>query len=309
MMMKRLVAIMLLPLCSYAEDFTLADGTVLKDAEVLRKGDAELQIRHAGGIEKFSYTELGAELQKRFDLTPEAVQARRQAAADASAEKQREKEAAKAEKERVQRENQEARMAALEAAGKHARYISGADVIQLCSSMLTLEARAAEFLAAEWNRREALRLNLEVDTKRFTAEVDSLKSDFEKERKELAALRSELSDKRAKVQEQADAIKRKNDEIAALRAEIAKLNKELGRAENRSTNTTVVVDNPVYVPTYVGPTCIGHINKPRPRTCPPPAKPRPARPASRPQPIRVSPGARPASSARPANSAHTLPRR
>lgn len=309
MLMKRLFSLLLLPLCCQAEDFTLADGTVLKDAEVLRKGAEELQIRHAGGIEKFSYTELSAELQKRYELTPEAVEAHRKALSDAAAAKQREKEAAKAEQERVLRENQEARMAALEAAGKHARYICGADVIQLCSSMLTLEARAAEFLAAEWNRREALRLNLGVDTQRFTEEADSLKPDFERERQELATLRSELSDKRAKVQEQSATIKRKNDEIAALRAEIAKLNKELGRAETRSTNTTVVVDNPVYVPTYVGPTCVGHVHKPRPRTCPPPAKPRPARPATRPQPIRVSPGPRPASAARPASSAHTLPRR
>lgn len=307
--MKRICLILLLSLCCQAEDFTLADGTVLKEAEVLRKGEEELQIRHAGGIEKFSYTELSAELQKRFDLTPESVEARRKSAADAAAEKQREKEAAKAEKARALKEAQEARLAALEAAGKHARYISGADVIQLCSSMVTLEARAAEFLAAEWNRREALRLNLGVDTQRFTAEADSLKEDFEQERKELSTLRSELSDKRAKVQEQSATIKRKNDEIAALRAEIAKLNKELGRAENAATNTTVVVDNPVYVPTYVGPTCIGHVHRPRPRTCPPPHKPRPARPAPRPRPIQVSPGPRPAGAARPANSAHTLPRR
>lgn len=308
--MKKICTLLLLSLCCQAEDFTLADGTVLKEAEVLRKGEEELQIRHAGGIEKFSYTELSAELQKRFDLTPESVEARRKATADAAAEKQREKEAAKAEKARVLKEDQEARLAALEAAGKHARYISGADVIQLCSSMVTLEARAAEFLAAEWNRREALRLNLGVDTQRFTAEADSLKEDFEQERKELSTLRSELSDKRAKVQEQSATIKRKNQEIAALQAEIAKLNKELGRAEQASTNTTVVVDNPVYVPTYVGPTCIGHVHRPRPRTCQPPHKPRPARPApSRPRTIQVSPGPRPASAARPANSAHTLPRR
>lgn len=306
--MKIFYSILLLSLCCHAEDFTLADGTVLKDAEVIRQGDEELQIRHAGGIEKFSYTELGEELQQRYELTPAQVEARRKAAAEATARKQREKEAAKAEKARILKEEQEARMALLEASGKHARYISGADVIQLCSSMFTIEARAAEFLAAEWNRREALRLNLGVDTQRFSAEADSLKEDFEQERKELSTLRSELSDKRAKVQEQSATIKRQNDEIAALRAEVARLNKELGRAENRPTNTTVVVDNPVYVPTYVGPTCVGHVH--RPHRAHPAPKHRPShRPAPRPKPIQVSPGPRPASSARPANSAHTLPRR
>lgn len=307
-MIKRVITLLILPLYCHADDFTLADGTVLKDAEVLRKDGEVLQIRHAGGIEKYSYTELGEALQQRYDLTPAQVEARRAAAAEAAAEKQRAKEAAKAEKERELKEAQEARQAALEAAGKHARYISGAEVIQLCSSMFTLEARAAEFLAAEWNRREALRLNLPIDTQRFSAEAASLKPDFEKERDELAAVRSELIDKRAEVQEQAATIKHKNAEIAALRAEVAKLNKELGRAENkRSTTTTVVVDNPVYVPTYVGPTCVGHVHRPRPHAHPA-HKPRPARPAPRPKPVQVSPGPRPASAARPANSAHTLPR-
>lgn len=306
--MKRLITLLMLPLYCQAEDFTLADGTVLKDAEVLRKDGEVLQIRHAGGIEKFSYTELGETLQLRYDLTPAQVEARRAAAAEAAAEKQRAKEAAKAEKERLMKEEQEARQATLDAAGKHARYICGAEVIQLCSSMFTLDARAAEFLAAEWNRREALRLNLPVDTQRFSAEAASLKPDFEKERGELAAVRSELSDKRAEVQEQAATIKRQEAEIAALRAEVAKLNKELGRAENnRPTTTTVVVDNPVYVPTYVGPTCVGHVHRPRPHTHHA-HKPRPARPAARPKPVQVSPGPRPASAARPANSAHTLPR-
>lgn len=303
--MKRLFPLLLLSLSCYAEDFTLANGTVLKDAVVLRQGDEELQIRHASGVEKFSYTELSPELQKRFNMTPELVEARRQAEAEAAAEKQRAREAAQAEQQRLLREGQEARLAALEAAGKHARYLCGADVIRMCSGLMTLEARVAEFLAAEWNRREALRLNLEVDTQRFTEEADSLKAEFEKDRKRWESMRSELSDKRAKVQEQAATIKRKNDEIAALRAQISKLNKELGRAESRSSNTTVVVDNPVYIPTYVGPTCVGHIRRPGPRPhVAPPLRPKPARPAPpRPSGIRVSPGPRPAS------SAHTIPRR
>ena len=86
------MTLMLLPLCCYAEDLTLADGTVLKDAEVLRKGEEDLQIRHAGGIEKFSYTELSTALQERYELTPALVEARRKALADAAAEKKREKE-------------------------------------------------------------------------------------------------------------------------------------------------------------------------------------------------------------------------
>lgn len=297
--MKIGITLLSLSLVAAAEDFTLADGTVLKEAEVLRKSSDEIQIRHAGGIEKFSYRELSSDLQQRFDLTPESVHARKQEALDAEAEKQRAREQALADKQRAMREAQEAKLAALEAAGKYARYLSGADVIQLCSGMLTIEARAAEFLAAEWNRREALRLNLGVDQQRFTADVDALRADFEKERKALVSLRSELEQKRARVKEQAAAIKRQNEEIAQLRAQIAKLNKELGRAEAESipssSGGTVVIDRPVYVPTYIAPVS-------RPRPCPP--RPRPAKPAvHRPRPIQVSPGPR------PAGSAHTLPRK
>ncbi len=286
----------------WAEDFTLANGSVLKDAEVLRQTTDSLQIRHAGGIEKFSYTELGADLQQKYDLTPEAVEARRQAAEEEAAQKRRAKEQAAAEKQRRLKEDQAARELALENAGKYARYISGAEVTQLCSGLLSVEARAAEFLAAEWNRREALRMQLELDAVRFSAEVDALRADFEEERRELSALRSELSDKRAQVQEKNAALKRKNEEIAALRAQVAQLNKALGRAEAENTQTTgtVVIDRPVYVPTYV-PTYVG---PPRSRPCPPQLPHRPARPAApRPRPVQVSPGARPAS------SAHTLPRK
>ena len=285
----------------WAEDLTLANGKVLKDAEVLNQTADTLQIRHAGGIEKFSYAELGTELQQKYDLTPEAVEARRQAAAEAAAQKRIAKELAAAEKQRLLQQDQAAREQALQTAGKYARYISGAEVTQLCSGLLSVDARAAEFLAAEWNHREALRLHLEMDARRFAAEVDVLRADFEKERKELATLRAELSDKRAQVQEKNAVIKRKNQEIADLQAQVARLNKALGRAEaeNTSSSGTVVIDRPVYVPTYV-PT---YVAPPRVRPCPPHA-PRPPRPSSsRPRPIRVSPGAR------PANSAHTLPRK
>ena len=300
--MKKMIPFVLMALSCYAEDFTLADGTVLKDAKVLHRTDEVLQIFHSGGIEKFSYDELGEELQKRYEMTPEQVLARKTAAKQAADEDRKAKEAIKAEKERVLQEEQQARIAALEASGKYARYINGAEVTQLCSALLTVDARTAEYLAAEWNHREALRLNWGVDAQRFASEVAALKDDFERRRKEFASMRTELDEKRAKVKEQAATIKRKNQEIAELQAKIASLNKELGRAEaeNVSNDTTVVIDRPVYVPTY-GPTCVGH-------TVIPPSKPvrrhKPAHPARpKAKPIQVSPGPKPAS------SAHTLPRK
>lgn len=300
-MLKRLMPFFVLSLCCHAEDFTLADGTVLKDAEVLRQEGESLQIRHAGGIEKFDYTELGPELQEKYELTPQQVESRREAARSAAEEKRQAALQAKAARETAMQEAQTRREAALEASGKYARYLRGADVIQLCSAYLTMQATAAEYLAAEWNRREALRLALPADAERFAAEAESLKADLEKDRAVLAATHAELESLRTAVQAKDAELKRKNEELATLRAQVAQLNKELGRAESAATprSTTVVVDRPVYVPTYVP----APAPPPRARVCPAP-KPRPAvrRPAT-PRPVKVSPGAR------PANSAHTLPRK
>lgn len=300
-MLKRLIPFLVVALCCRAEDFTLANGTVLKDAEVLRQEGEYLQIRHAGGIEKFYYTELGQALQEKYELTPQLVESRREAARSAAEEKRQAQLQAKAEREKAMQEEQSRREAALETAGKYARYLRGADVIQLCSAYLTVQASAAEFLAAEWNRREALRLGLPADAERFAAESESLKADLEKEREHLAATHAELERLRTAVQAKDAELKRKNDEITALRAQVAQLNKELGRAESAATprSTTVVVDRPVYVPTYVpAPVVVprsgghhhgkGHSHR---------------RSTPRPRPVHVSPGARPAS------SAHTLPRK
>lgn len=300
-MLKRCLLSMALVLCCHAEDFTLADGTVLKDAEVLRQDAESLQIRHAGGIERFYYTKLSPELQQKYELTPEQVEARRAAADAAAEEKRRAKREAKEAREKALQEEQARREAALVAAGKYARYLRGADVIQLCSAYFTVDAAVAEFLAAEWNYREALRMNLPADAERFAAELETLKKSFEQELERLAAAQDELESLRSAVQSQQDALKRQADEIAELRAKVAQLNKELGRAEaeNASRDTTVVIDRPVYVPTYV-PTPVllprrggHHHGKPH----------SPRRSSPRPRPVQVSPGAR------PANSAHTLPRR
>lgn len=296
-----------LPLCllvlgARAEDFTLADGTVLKDAEVLRQSSEEVQIRHAGGIEKFSYTELSPELQQRFEMTPAQVDARKNAAREAAENKRIAREQAKAERERALKEAQAAREAALQAAGKYPRYVNGAEVIRLCSAFLTLDARVAEFLAAEWNRREALRMELPADAERFASDAAALRKDFEQDRAALAASKAEVEKLRTQTQAQRAELQRKDAEIAALRAQVAELNKELGRAEAQSDNSssgTVVIDRPVYVPTYVPspvivPGC-GRRGHPSHHTRP--HRPTPARPGGHIPPPRL------------ANSAHTIPRR
>lgn len=260
----------------HAEDFVLADGSVLHDAVVLRRSDEDIQVRHSGGIQRYAYDKLSPELQERFQMTPEQVEARRRQAQEDAAARRREKE-----------EQQAARRALLEASGQHPRYLSGADVLQLYSPFGTLSAREAEFLAAEWNRREALRLGLPVESERFTEEAASLRSGFEEERQmylkriqEADALRATVSGLQTRLAQQEAELARLNKANAALQAEW----------NHKPASTTTVIKEPVYVPTLV----------PVPQPAPRPSGPRP--PAVRPTP-------RPPVILKPASHARTLPRR
>lgn len=62
------VALTLLPLLAYAEDFTLADGTKFKGT-VTRVDPDGLIVETERGVEKLAYYALTAEDQKRFGLT------------------------------------------------------------------------------------------------------------------------------------------------------------------------------------------------------------------------------------------------
>jgi len=274
--MKRVFS--LLCLCAsvcLAEDFVLADGTVLHDAVMLRQTDDSVQVRHSGGVQRFHYEKLSPELQERFRMTPEQVAARRAAAKEAAAARRREKE-----------ERQSAQRALLAESGLHARYLAGADVLQLFSPYGTLSARDAEYLAAEWNRREALRLDLPVEAERYAEEADSLKGSFEAGREAALKQERETAALRASVAELQGRINGLGAEIAGLRKENAALRTELG---NKPANTVSIVREPVYVPQPVYVPSIA----PRPNPLAPP------RPPMRPSPPRRPIILKPASHASP----------
>lgn len=289
--MKRILSLLCLAvLNAAAEDFVLSDGSVLKDAAVVRTAIDSVLVRHSSGVQRLLFDRLSPELQARFGMTPELVSARRaelQAAADTAA---REREA-----------EQAARLAALQSSGNSPRYLTGAEVISLFAAVDTLSAREADYLAAEWNRREASRLNLPSDIRRWGADAAALKPAFDAER---AAFLAEYCDKaqlRSTVSAQDATISRQKDEISALKKEIAILKEaeaNLRRQNDRlradsGSNTTVVVDRPVYVPTPVPAVC-PHPHRPSPPTMRPSRPPRPVIHSNNP---------------RPASSAHTLPRR
>ncbi len=263
-----------------AEDFTLADGTVLHNARVQRKWVDELQVMHDGGIRKVGFDQLPPELQERFEMTPGQVQARRQAA-KAAAEQRRE--------ERQAREDE--RMAQLEAAGRHPRYMDGAAVLRLFSPLETLTAQECEFMAAEWNRREAQRLGLTEQERAYAAEAAALRGGFDAAREvffaeyrslqemrdELAAARRELSVEKARV-----------DTLTRQCNDLRDQNSRLWSNQRSGSETTIV-----------GP--------PRPIVTPTPVivTPRPPRPEPPPQPRRHS---RLIVNPAPSNNPHTIPR-
>ena len=279
--MKHVLCVMLLAALSLgAEDIVLADGSVLKDATVVRRDADAVLVRHSAGVQRLAAARLSPEAQKRLEMTPEHIAARRAAEAQVADARRRAKE-----------EKQAERLAALEASGQHPRYLTGADVFALFGAVDTLSAREAEYLAAAWNRQEAVRLHLAADVERFDAQKASLRGEFDAERAACLAEYRDKAELRATISAQDSTINRQKDELRRLQKENAQLREQLAterRAnDRRRENTTIVVDRPVYVPT-----CIPHPVRARhPR--------HPHRPHARPG---ACPGPRPAS------GAHVIPR-
>lgn len=264
--------VMLMPflvaLCA-AEDFTLADGTLLQEARVVRHDGESAIIAHATGVQRVTYDRLPAELQERLDLTPEAVAARREQARQAARAR------AEARDQRAARQR-----AALETSGLSPRYMSGADVVALFQMRETISPTEAEYLAAGWNRREALRCGLTVEAQMYKEDAAALEPRVERERSATPRLQERVASLEKELKQAQEELKRAQAAVHKLDAENASLQKEL----SQRSNTTVVVREPTYVPVY----------RPAPIVVPPVRVPGPPAPVVRPNPApRVLP-ARPA---------------
>ncbi len=262
-----------------AEDFTLVDGTVLREVQVQRKGDDELQVLHAGGIRKVAYDQLPPELQERFEMTPPQVEARREQAR-AAAEVRRQ----------VRLEREEERMAQLEASGRRPRYMDGAAVLRMLAPLDTLTAQECEYLAAEWNRREAQRLGLSEQERAYSAEAASLRGGFEAAREAFLAEYRQLQEARDDIATLRRELREEKERVASLKKECSSLreqNNRLWTTQGGGNRTTIVVPpRPVIGP----PPIIGPCGPPR--GAPPPRRPHQHRP--------LPP---------PSNKPHTIPRR
>lgn len=249
-----------------AEDFTLADGTVLHEARVVRKDGESATIAHTSGVQRITFDRLSPELQKRLELTPEDVRARREAARR-EGERRAEAKERKAARQR----------AALEMSGLSPRYMTGADVLALHSSWATLSAAAAEYLAAEWNRREALRCGLTVEALHYKEDAAVLSTKIERERAEMVQAQERIEALETRLRDSHSELQQTRQTVQKLEKKNQELLNELKKAQ-QSPNT-VVITEPHYVPLYrpqpivVPPTVV------RPNPPPPPPQPmQPLRP-------------------------------
>lgn len=248
-----LLVVLVVGMCS-AEDITLADGTLLRDARVVRKDDDSAIISHSEGVQRVKFDRLLPDLQQKLDLTPQAVQMRREQARLEKIETQ------KAQEKLIARQRE-----ALAVSKLTPRYLSGADVLALFSSWETLSAATAEYLAAEWNRREALRCNLTVEAENYEKDAQSLAARMEEERQE-----------NRRTREKYDAL---NEELARTRTELKTAQDSLQTYKKKCEQltrqqalpSTVVISEPTYVPIYRNnPIVLPPI---RVRPAPPPPRP------------------------------------
>lgn len=243
------VALLLaLPGNSPAEDITLRDGVTLREATVKRHDDESVTISHSSGVARVQYDRLPQELQERFGMTPQEVDARREKARLA----ERERALAREKKQEEQR-------AALVQSSLSPRYVTGADVLAIYAAWEpTLPAPVAEYLAAEWNRREAQRCGLTVEADRYRQDAAKLQATLRQEQEKNRAARDAANGAAAQLAQVQSQLKQARSEIQALKKQLA---------DQPASQTTVIQTTPTIVPVY----------RPAPVVIPPPTL-RPAPP-------------------------------
>lgn len=252
-----------------AEDLTLADGKTLHEARVLRQDGESVTLSHTEGVMRVTYDRLTPELQKRFGLTPEAVEERREKARRAEQERARAREKKMAEQR-----------AALAASNLSPRYVTGVELASMYGVWGAISNAGAEYLAAEWNRREALRCGLTVEASRYKEDAA----------KWLPQVQQEQAEARKASEEQAALaarLKQTQEQLEQARRTVKKLETQLAEQSSQKSNTTIITTQPTVVPVYrPAPVVLPPVVRP----LPPPGRPappvRPYSPISPPVPIR-----------------------
>ncbi len=234
-----------------AEDMILKSGKQLKDAVVSRKGIDHVIVRHSSGVQRVDYDELTFSNQERYGMTPDAVEKRRaeqKAKVDAASEK-RERES-------------ERYMKLLKDSHNLPRYMKASDLRSMYLHYGEMSDVAAEYLAAEWNRRESIRLNLPEEVKRYTEYANMVRDAFnrevERERESVSEQKREVEQIRLLRQElklakqREEAWKAKEEEYAEKLEEADDEYRDLWKDYQRERNANRIRYNP-HGPIYIQP--------------------------------------------------------
>ena len=249
------VAVCEVLLCS-AEDVTLSNGDVLHEVRVLRQDGESVTLSHTAGVMRVPYDKLPPELQKRYNLTPAEVEERREKA------RQAEKERALAREKKMAEQR-----AALAASNLSPRYLTGVDVSWLYAAWGRISTPMAEYLAADWNRREALRCGLTIEAERYKADAEKLMPQVKKEQEE----QQKGYDYYTGLEER---LRQTQEQLQQARQTIKKLEEKQGQQPVQQT--TVISNAPTVIPVPV--------YRPAPVVLPPAVMPGPRPPAPRPRP-------------------------
>ena len=250
---------------SVAEDISLKDGRVFKDATVSDKGLDFIRVHHSEGIAKVSFRDLSEDLQKKYNMTEQAVQNR-------VAAQQQKNQAQKAREEESARKLRES----LSDAEKSPRYMKGADISRLMVSVSDISPVEAEYAALVWNSGEARRVGLKDQADSFIEQAALFEPRLKdvRSRREKDGQKSERDQERLR-KELADA----NRRLAQLQNQIVGLKGDLAQVRNEQNSRTVFVDPPViYNPPRTPIIITPPIYPPRPPVFFPPRPPRPVYP-------------------------------
>ena len=257
-----------------AEDITLMNGETLHEARVLRQDGESVTLSHRAGVMRVTFDRLTPELQQRFGLTPAEVEARREKTRQA----EKEKALAKEKKLAQQRE-------ALAASNLSPRYVTGTELASLYGACGNISAPMAQYLAADWNQREALRCGLTVEAERYKRDAAKLLPQVEQERSRARQAQEQQATLEARLQQTQEQLKQAQNTIKKL--------EEQAKQQPTQSTTTVVTSQPTIVPIY----------RPTPIVVPPIQRPvPPARPT--PPPVKPAPTVRPYQPMRPAILPH-----
>lgn len=224
-----------------ADDITLTNGRVLKNAEKLGIDVDTVRIQHDEGIAKVDAKLLPLSLQVKWQMTPEQVELRKQEATERKLEE--------LEKERVQRELAAQRAKelrdSLTEAERVPRYIQASELQELMAGLTNVLPVEVKYIALRWNYNEANRVGLPEQAQHFSQELALLKPQLVKLEQQRLAEAKKLEEMNQKMDRLAQ---QSQSQVNQMQRQINDLKNDVNSA--KSYTNTVIYKTPTYYNGY-----------------------------------------------------------